>query len=229
MRFSVLIPAFNEEATIGRVLERVLAARVDDHEWEVIVVDDGSRDRTAEIAGSFAPSVQVISHSQNQGKGAALKTGFAAVKGDAVIIQDADLEYDPAEYPKLLAPMINNSADVVYGSRFLGGDAHRVIYFWHYVGNWMLTHLSNMITNLNLSDMETGYKVIRTSLLSQITLHEKDFAVEPELTAKLARLKPRFYEVGISYYGRTYQEGKKITWRDGVKAIWCICKYGFMG
>ncbi len=228
MHISVLIPAYNEERTIKALLKKVLENRFQPHQWDVLVIDDCSRDKTAEIVKTFATEVRLITHPKNLGKGAALRTGFEAVRGEVIIIQDADLEYDPKEYPKLLQPILNGAADVVYGSRFLGSDAHRVLYFWHYVGNKLLTLLSNMTTNLNLSDMETGYKTIRTDLIRKIRFQENGFGIEPELTAKLAILGARFYEVGISYYGRTYIEGKKITWKDGIKAFWHILKYGLI-
>jgi glycosyltransferase involved in cell wall biosynthesis len=227
MRVSVLIPAYKEEKTIGLILERVLKARHQPHEWDIVVVDDCSTDKTAEIVAKFGPEVRLIRHDVNQGKGAALRTGFASIKGDIVIIQDADLEYSPTDYPALLKPF-TEGADVVYGSRFIGGSSHRVLYFWHSVGNRLLTFLSNMTTNLNLTDMETGYKVVRTNFLKKIELQENGFGIEPELTAKLSRLRACFYEVGISYHGRTYEEGKKITWVDGFIAIWCIFKYGLL-
>lgn len=226
MHISILIPAYNEEKTIGLVLERVLKARFEPHTWDILVVDDGSTDQTARIASQFTPTIRLLKHPRNDGKGAALRTGFGAAEGEAVIVQDADLEYDPAEYRRLLQPITDGVADVVYGSRFLGGNAHRVLYFWHYAGNRFLTFLSNMVTNLNLSDMETGFKVMRTSMLKGLVLKENGFGIEPEITVKLAAAKARFYEVGVSYYGRTYPEGKKITWRDGFAAVGCILKYG---
>ena len=225
MKLSVLIPCFNERATIASVLAAVRGCPVPD--VQIIVVDDGSTDGTRELLQSELRGMadKVLLHERNQGKGAALRTGFAAADGDFVIIQDADREYDPREYPLLLAPLLNNKADVVYGSRFAGGQAHRVVYFWHMVGNRFLTLLSNMLTNLNLTDMETGFKMFRREAIQGITVEEDRFGFEPEITAKLARRGCVFYEVGISYHGRTYAEGKKIHWRDGVRAIYAICKY----
>lgn len=227
---SVVIPCYNEEATVSAVIERVLSADTSGLELEIVVVDDGSKDNSRAVIKEICrrePRVRLFHHDLNSGKGAALATGFAAVTGDIVLIQDADLEYDPAEYPKLTKPIIDGIADVVFGSRFVGGDVHRVLYFWHSVGNKFLTLLSNMFTDLNLSDMETCYKVFRREIIDQITLQERRFGVEPELTAKISRLDPRpkIFEVGISYSGRTYKEGKKIGWKDGVRAIYCILRY----
>lgn len=225
MKVSIVIPCYNERETIERIVRAVVEAPVADK--EIILVDDCSTDGTREvIEARVRPLVsQVIYHERNRGKGAALRTGFAAVTGDVVIIQDADLEYDPQEYPRLLQPILDGKADVVYGSRFMGGQAHRVVYFWHMVGNKILTLCSNMFTDLNLTDMETGFKVMRTDIVRQVRIQEDRFGFEPEITAKLAKLKPRIYEVGISYYGRTYAEGKKIGWKDGVRAIVAIVKY----
>lgn len=225
MKVSIVIPCFNEAKTIENLVNAVLSAPLNNR--EVIIVDDNSTDGTKEILyKKISPLVErIIYHERNQGKGAALRSGFENVTGDIVIIQDADLEYNPQEYPILLQPILDGLADVVYGSRFQGGKAHRVLYFWHYVGNKVLTILSNMLTNLNLTDMETCYKAFRIEILKQIKIEENQFGIEPELTAKIAKLGCRIYEVGISYNGRTYKEGKKINWKDGVVALWCIAKY----
>jgi glycosyltransferase involved in cell wall biosynthesis len=224
MKLSIVIPCYNEGGTIRTVLDRVGAVPF---EKEIIVVDDGSSDGTRDILGvASGPEVSVLMHDTNRGKGAALRTGFERVKGDIVIVQDADLEYDPGEYPRLLKPILEDQADVVYGSRF-GGEAHRVLFFWHYVGNRFLTTLSNMFTNLNLSDMETCYKVFRASLIPRLNLKSNRFGFEPEFTAKVARLGCRIYEVPVSYHGRGYEAGKKITWKDGFSAIGCIIRYAF--
>jgi glycosyltransferase involved in cell wall biosynthesis len=224
MRLSIVIPAYNEKATLRQVIDRVRAVPFDK---EIVVVDDGSTDGTRDLlAGLRLPDVTVVLHDRNRGKGAALRTGFGKVTGDIVIVQDADLEYDPADYPRLLQPILDDKADVVFGSRF-GGETHRVLFFWHYVGNRFLTMLSNMLTNLNLSDMETGSKVFRASLLPRLRLRSDRFGFEPEFTAKVARLGCRVYEVAISYHGRGYDAGKKITWKDGVAAILWIVRYRF--
>lgn len=225
---SVVMPVYNEAATVRKVLELVLAQRP---VQELIVVDDCSTDGSWQVLDDFAKNndrIRVFRHEQNQGKGAALATGIAHAKAPVVIIQDADLEYDPTEYYHLLKPILMEKADVVYGSRFTGSGAHRVLYFWHAVGNNVLTTLSNMATNLNLSDMETCYKVFRREVLEKIRLEEKRFGFEPEITAKVSKLGVRIYEVPISYHGRTYAEGKKINWKDGVRALWCIVKYNFL-
>ena len=229
MRLSIIIPCYNEVNTIDTIIDAVNAAPYPNK--EIIIVDDCSKDGTRnKLKNDIEPSgrvSQVLYHEVNQGKGAALRTGIAAATGDLVIIQDADMEYDPNEYPLLVEPILNNRADVVFGSRFLGGHAHRVLYFWHRVGNGFLTLLSNMFTNLNLTDMETCYKVFRREIIQSIRIEENRFGFEPEITAKIAKLNCRIYEVGISYYGRTYDEGKKIGWRDGFRAIYCIMKYRF--
>lgn len=222
---SVVVPVFNEVATVGQVLARVRASPVDK---EIVVVDDGSTDGTRErLAVETGDDLRVILHPHNRGKGAALHTGFSAARGQVVVVQDADLEYDPAEYPVLLAPILDGRADAVFGSRFLSG-AHRVLYFRHRLGNGLLTFLSNLATNLNLTDMETCYKAVRREVLASIPLVEERFGFEPEVTAKLARAGARIYEVPVSYSGRTYEEGKKIGWKDGVRALWCIWKYGVL-
>jgi glycosyltransferase involved in cell wall biosynthesis len=225
MKVSVVIPVFNERKTIAEVVSRVQRA-LDGKDSELVVVDDGSTDGTREALRSIA-GIRLIEHEQNQGKGAALRTGFAAASGDVVIVQDADLEYDPRDYPKLLEPIEDGRADVVFGSRFLGGP-HRVFFFWHYLANKLLTWLSNMFTNLNLSDMETGYKVFRRPVLERIHIRSDRFNFEPEITAKVAKARCRVYEVPISYSGRTYDEGKKIGWRDGLSALWSIVKFRFV-
>ncbi len=230
MKLSIIMPVYNEVAYIERIIERVRAVKLPDGvERELIIIDDGSKDGTRDKLASLPaqPDTRVIMHERNAGKGAALHTGFAAATGDFVIVQDADFEYDPAEIPRLLKPVLEGNADVVFGSRFISGESRRVLYFWHSVINRYLTTLCNMFANLNLSDMEVCYKLIRRDLLSKIRFKEKRFGFEPEVTIKLARLKPkpRFYEVGISYYGRSYAEGKKIGAKDGFRAIYCILKY----
>jgi len=224
MKLSIIIPCFNEVGTIRTIVDRVRGAPVQNK--EIIIVDDCSIDGTRDILREITPLVdRVIYHDFNQGKGAALRTGFAAATGEVVIVQDADLEYDPNEYPRLLAPIERGQADVVFGSRFAGGDAHRVVYFWHMAGNKLLTLLSNMFTNLNLTDMETCYKVFKREIIQGIVIEENRFGFEPEITAKVSKLDVVIYEVGISYYGRTYKEGKKIGWRDGFRALYSIFKY----
>ena len=233
MRLSVVIPVYNEEKTLRVLVDKVRQVPI---RKELILIDDCSKDRTRDVLKALEAEggqddfnkIRIFFHDVNQGKGAALKTGFSHVEGDIVIIQDADLEYDPAEYPRLLQPIVENKADVVFGSRFLGDQAHRVLYFWHYLGNRFLTTLSNCFTNLNLSDMETCYKVFRRSVIDEITpkLVQKRFGFEPEITARVARRRLRVFETSVSYAGRTYAEGKKIGWRDGFKALYCIVRFG---
>jgi glycosyltransferase involved in cell wall biosynthesis len=226
MKLSIVIPCYNEVRTIRTIVDAVRAAPVADR--EIIIVDDCSRDGTRDLLkAEIAPLVdKILYHEVNQGKGAALRTGFASATGDIVLIQDADLEYDPQEYPLLLGPIEAGQADVVFGSRFMGGGPHRVVYFWHMVGNKFLTLLSNMFTNLNLTDMETCYKVMKREVVKKISIEENRFGFEPEITAKIAKIPDIvIYEVGISYYGRTYKEGKKIGWRDGFRALYAIVKY----
>jgi glycosyltransferase involved in cell wall biosynthesis len=228
MKVSVVIPCYNESRTFSKLLERVLEVDIG-LDREIIIVDDCSTDGTQDLLRQFnCPEIKVLYHEVNQGKGAALHTGFSYAIGDVVIIQDADLEYDPQDYPRLLKPILDGKADVVFGSRFAGGEVHRVLYFWHSIGNRVLTLLSNMFTNLNLSDMEVGYKVFRREILSKFKLEETRFGFEPEFTAKVAQAGCVVYEVGISYYGRTYAEGKKINWKDGFRAIYVILKYGLV-
>ena len=234
MKLSIIIPAYNEAATIHLILNKIKSAQlINDIEKEVLLVDDCSKDNTTEVIKNYKAhhsdlTLRYFSNDKNRGKGFSLARGLKESTGDFVIVQDADLEYDPEEYNLLLKPMIHNSADVVYGSRFMGGSPHRILFFWHSLGNRFLTFISNMATNLNLTDMETGYKLFRKEVISKLDLKENRFGFEPEVTAKIAKIKGiRIYEVGISYYGRTYQEGKKINWRDGVHAVYCIIKYNY--
>jgi glycosyltransferase involved in cell wall biosynthesis len=230
MKLSVVIPVYNEVKTLRDIVAAVKAVDVG-MEKQLVLVDDCSSDGSRDILREMEeqnPDWKIVFHDINQGKGAALRSGFAAADGDMVIVQDADLEYDPMDYPALLKPIVAGRADVVFGSRFQGGGAHRVVFFWHYLGNRFLTTLSNMMTDLNLTDMEVCYKVFRREVLQKVTIRENRFGFEPEITAKVARGNWRIYEVPISYYGRNYAEGKKITWKDGFRALWCIVKYRFV-
>lgn len=229
MKLSIVIPCYNEIDTIDPIIQQILCVNLP-LERELVIVDDCSTDGTRDYLNTLRDRDEfvIVFHETNRGKGAALRTGFEHSSGDLIIVQDADLEYDPGEYPRLLKPILEEKADVVYGSRFVGGDTHRVLYFWHSLGNRFLTFLSNMFTNLNLTDMEVCYKLFKREILDRITLEEDRFGFEPEFTAKIARLDCVVYEVGISYYGRTYEEGKKINWRDGVRAVYVILKHGII-
>ena len=224
MNLSIIMPVYNEVSTIEQIVSAVQSVSI---EKEIIIVDDYSTDGTREKLKALEgqDGIRVLLHEKNQGKGAALRTGYAAAKNDIVIVQDADLEYDPREYPTIIAPILDGRADVVYGSRFIGGQSHRVLYFWHSIGNRFLTLLSNCLSDMNMTDMETCYKAFRREVIQSIDIQENRFGVEPEVTAKIAAMGARIYEVGISYSGRTYDEGKKINWKDGLRAIWCILKY----
>lgn len=222
MKLTVIIPIFNEEKTVTQLIKSVLGVKI---KKEIIVVNDGSTDNSRLLIRKFGKKIIIIDKKVNQGKGAAIQDAIKKSSGDLFIVQDADLEYNPAEYPTLIKPILDKKADVVYGSRFVSGQAHRVLYFWHYLGNLTITFLSNALTNLNLSDIETCYKVFTREVAQQLNLHEKRFGFEPEFTVKISKMKLRIYEVGISYSGRSYAEGKKIGWRDGVRTVWCLLKY----
>jgi glycosyltransferase involved in cell wall biosynthesis len=225
---SIVIPVYNEIRTIAQILDRVRMAPTPTLKKQIVVVDDASTDGTTDYLRNLKDGdVSCLFHTKNRGKGAALRTGFAEATGDIIIVQDADLEYDPDEYPKLLHPILAGKADVVLSSRFLGSEEHRVLYFWHSVANKFLTLISNMLSNLNLTDMESGYKVLTREVVRRIHIEEDRFGFEPEIVAKVARLRCRVFEVGVSYSGRTYEQGKKITWKDGVRAVWCTLKYSF--
>ena len=227
MSVSVIIPCFNEKQTLKEILNKVQNSQIDIK--EIIIIDDCSTDGTIQILKNIKnPLIKIYYHSKNKGKGAALRTGFSKATGDICIVQDADLEYDPDDYPRLIKPILEDKADVVFGSRFQGGSPHRVVYFWHRIGNGLLTLFSNILTDLDLSDMETCYKVFKREIIQSIRIREDRFGFEPEITAKIAKMNLRIYEVGIAYYGRTYSDGKKITWKDGIRAIYCIFKYNLL-
>jgi len=229
-KFSVIIPVFNEKQTVLGIIKRVRQVHVDGLEKEIIVIDDGSTDGTKEILLSLKDeNIKILYHHKNMGKGAALRTGFKELTGQIVVIQDADLEYNPKDYLELIQPILEGKADIVYGSRFVGDKPHRVLYFWHYVGNKIVTLMSNMFSNLNLTDVETCYKAFKREVIDNLKLKENRFGFEPEFTAKAAKNKYRFYEIGISYSGRTYEEGKKLKAKDGLRTLWCIIKYGIFG
>jgi glycosyltransferase involved in cell wall biosynthesis len=225
---SVVIPVYNEVRTVADLVKAVEDADYLGRAHEIVIIDDGSTDGSREVVEALADSHVVVLHPENRGKGAALRAGFARATGDVIIVQDADLEYDPSEYPRLLQPILDGKADVVFGSRFQGVGPHRVVYYWHYLGNKLLTTASNMVTNLNLTDMETCFKVFRREVLDEITLVSDRFGFEPEFTVKVSRLHRPIYEVGVAYYGRSYAEGKKITWRDGVETAWLLMRFGVL-
>lgn len=230
VKLSVIMPVYNEAATLEEIVRRVRAVEIS-LERQIVLIDDHSTDGSQQIAERLAaehPEITLIRHEKNQGKGAALRSGLQAADGDIVLIQDADLEYDPAEYPRLLQPILDGKADAVFGSRFVGGEAHRVLYFWHSIANRFITLLSNALTNLNLTDIECCYKVFTREIAKELKIEERGFGIEPELTARVAKLRCRVFEVGVSYAGRTYEQGKKITWEDGVWALWCIFKYNLL-
>lgn len=227
MLLSIIVPIYNEEKTVQKIIQKLENIKIDKVEKEIILINDGSTDKTSNILNQYDGQYRIITHKMNKGKGAAIKSGINEAKGDIILIQDADLEYDPSDIPRLIQPIANDEADVVYGSRFLGDRPHRVLFFWHYAGNKILTTWSNMFTNLCLTDMETGYKAFRSEIIKKIPLKSNRFGIEVELTAKIAKTDARIFEIGISYYGRKYSEGKKITWKDGVKAAFLIVWFRF--